>query len=315
VTTPLPVGPLTPYVTPATLVSAPTGIAWSTIPPGKDVTPAQHLAEQANICARATAQADEYCNQVLRATSDTEVYHGPDYRVTVQQTGNVRIILQRWPVLAVTKVEVSPAATWPRQWVTLPAGWAEPETPPAGLYGSTAPSAAGSGGQSILIGPGYVDWSQGRQGYTIRVTYVNGWPHAGLVSPASPGATSLQVDDCTGWAVQNTATGVSGATGVVKDGGSQEVIQVAAASAAAGPGTLTLASPLQFPHPAGVVVTALPASVEWAVILMGAAQALARGATTTTVQALKPAAASSGKHAEDLLTEAELLLGPYRRTI
>ena len=313
-TTPLPVGPLTPYVTPATLVSAPTGIAWSTIPPGKDVTPARHLAEQANICARATAQADEYCNQVLRATSDTEVYHGPDYRVTVQQTGNVRIILQRWPVLAVTKVEVSPAATWPRQWVTLPAGWAEPETPPAGLYGSTAPSAAGSGGQSILIGPGYVDWSQGRQGYTIRVTYVNGWPHAGLVSPAPQGATSLQVDDCTGWAVTSGA-GVTGATGVVKDSGAQEVVQVTAASAQAGPGTLTLAAPLRFPHQPGVAVTTLPASAEWAVILFATAQALTRGATTTTVQALKPATQTSVKHVDDLCTEAELLLSPYRRVI
>jgi len=311
----LPVGPLTPYVTPETLRTAPTGIAWGTIPPWRDATQEQRAAEMANICARATAQADEYVNGPLRATLDTEVYHGPDFRVTWQRaTGNTRIVLQRWPVLSVVQVETCPASVWPRTWTPLPAGWAEPEYLPAGVYGSAAPSGAGGGGQSVIIGPGAADWSLGRQGWAIRVTYVNGWPHAGLTAGAAAGDTSLQVDDCTGWAVTSGA-GVTGATGVVKDSGAQEVVQVTAASAQAGPGTLTLAAPLRFPHQPGVAVTTLPASAEWAVILFATAQALTRGATTTTVQALKPATQTSVKHVDDLCTEAELLLSPYRRVI
>src|ERR1700679_1558947 len=107
-TMPLPVSP-TPYVTPSTLIAAPTGISWTSIPPGRDVTPAQRYAEQLNMCQRATAQVDQYCNQVIRATTDTELYHGPgDYRVNVQQsTWNTRIILQRWPVINISAVKVS----------------------------------------------------------------------------------------------------------------------------------------------------------------------------------------------------------------
>ena len=50
-------GPVSPYVTPQMLISAPTGISWNTIPPGANVSPIQRLAEQANICGRATSEA------------------------------------------------------------------------------------------------------------------------------------------------------------------------------------------------------------------------------------------------------------------
>ena len=49
----LPVGPGTPYITPAVLRSAPTGIDWTTIPSRNADARAQQ-AEQANICLRAT---------------------------------------------------------------------------------------------------------------------------------------------------------------------------------------------------------------------------------------------------------------------
>ena len=72
----------TPYCTPNELVSAPTGISWSTIPPIR-VDAGADVAEQVNILGRATAQCDGYVNQVLRATLDTEQISGPDFRVTV----------------------------------------------------------------------------------------------------------------------------------------------------------------------------------------------------------------------------------------
>lgn len=80
-TTPLPLG-LAPYLSPLTLATAPTGIGWDTITGNEDATPAEIQNEMWNMCARATSRTDEYCNQVLRATTDVELCHGPDYRVT-----------------------------------------------------------------------------------------------------------------------------------------------------------------------------------------------------------------------------------------
>src|SRR5580704_12081192 len=115
-TTPLPLG-LAPYISPTTLITAPTGIDWSTIgPAGDDITPAQNMAEIWNMCARATSRTDGYVNQTLRATTDVELLHGPDYRVTAgpaaggssatpywgnTQAQNARLIMSRWPILQV----------------------------------------------------------------------------------------------------------------------------------------------------------------------------------------------------------------------
>ena len=318
-TVPLPVGPLTPYVTPEILTQAPTGISWSTIPPGRDVTYEMRLAEQSNICQRATAQVDSYCNQVLRASINTEQYSGPNFRMTIQNgTGNTRMILQRWPILDIISVQVSPNAVFPRQWTSLQSGQWDIEWPPLGLYGTNAPSGAGEGGQSIILPPGTTGWWLGRNGYQVKVQYVNGWPHTGLTTAATAGLNTIQVDDCTGWTITSEATGVTGATGQVYDSGSQEVIQVTAATVQSGPGTLTLANPLTFNHDAGTMVTTLPQSIIWATILFCSSIALTRGATATTVQTIPGGSGTAGsgmKGMSDLSGEAELLLNPFRRTI
>lgn len=264
---------------------------------------------------RATAQADTYCNQVLRATLDTEVFRGPEWRVTVQPNGNARIILQRWPVLSVVSVQVSAANIFPHQWTTVPAGMFEPEYAVPGLYGSVAPSAAGEGGQAIIVAPGYINWLYGRQGFLAQVQYINGWPHSGITYNASQGDMTLHVDDCTGWAITSPFSGVTGATGTVYDSGSQEVVRVLSASAVAGPGVLGLAAPLAFGHKAGVFVSTLPQSVVWSVILFGTAMALTRGATSTTIHQLPGGAGGGGKSPEDLIGEAELLIHPFKRVI
>ena len=107
-----------------------------------------------SMAARATSRVDGYINQTLRATVDTELVHGPDYRVTVGPASggayptpywgnsgaqNARIILSRWPVLSVTQVQTCPNGQWPRVWTTLPAGYAEPEVPPLPILNSVAP--------------------------------------------------------------------------------------------------------------------------------------------------------------------------------
>jgi hypothetical protein len=312
----LPVGPLAPYITPAMLTAAPTGISWSTIPPGRTTTDEERYAEQLNICMRATGEVDAWCNQVLRATIDTETVTGPDFRMTFQQaTGNTRVIMSRWPVLDVVQVRVS-ANQVPRSWTTLPANQAEPEWPPIGVYGASQPSDAGGGGQSILIGGGAINWGLGRMGYAAQVQYVNGWPHCSLTEAVAEGATTVEVDDCTGWALTGSG-GQPGAVGTFYDAGSQEVGQVIASSVTAGPGTLTLSSPLRYAHAANVLFSCLPQSVQWAAMLFSAAQALTRGATSTTVQTIPGGQGSSQGRAgaDGLVDRAKKTLQPFRRTI
>lgn len=304
----------TPYCTVPELIAAPTGISWSTIPPYKGTTPAQTTAEQVNILGRSTAQVDTYLNQILRATLNTEQISGPDFRVTVMTgVGNGRVILSRWPILSITQVQVAPNGVFPRQWTTLPAGSYDIEHPTIGLFDTVAPSAAGDGGQSIVIAPGYVNWGGGRNGILLRVQYLNGWPHTSLTSDVAIGATSLPVDDCTGWAITGEF-GVTGAAGIIYDSGQQETVQVSAASVTSGPGNLTVPA-TTFGHKAGTMVTTLPQSVIQATILFSAAQALVRGATSTTIHQIPGTGASGSKGAEELITQGELLLHPLRRTI
>jgi hypothetical protein len=329
-TTPMPLN-AAPYISPTTLITAPTGIDWTSIPVGDDTTPAENAAEWWNMCQRATAKVNGYCNQVLRATSDTELLHGPDYRVTVgpasgssrspaywftsSATSNARIILGRFPILAITGIQYCANTVFPRVWSTVPTGYYEPERPPTGIYNSVSPSSEAYGGQAILVAPGYINWAYGRAGYAIQVSYVNGYPHCSLTAAATAGSNEIVVDDTTGWALSNYVATVTGATGVVKDSGQQEAVHVESATTTSGPGTLTLSTNLAYNHPAGTVFTTLPDSIEQACILFATAEALTRGATTTTIHDIGGHAQNTGGDVAGLNTEAELLCHPFRVTI
>jgi hypothetical protein len=315
-TTPLPVSP-TPYITPELLVQAPTGISWDSIPPGRGVSPAQKLAEQSNICARATGMADDACHQPLRATIDNLMLYGPGRRVGARGNGPAVLIAKRWPVLDVISVQVARNCL-PYVWATVPAELVAIQTPVSGLYGSVAPTAAAEGGQGILVSEQWVNFRYGPNGLAILLSYVNGWPHCGLTSGAAPvlsGTQEIEVDDCTGWAVTSPLTGYTGATGTMYDAAHQEVIQVTATSAASGPGTLTLASPLQFDHARGTIASTLPQNVSWAIIMFAVSQALARGATSTTVHQVPGGPGGRSAGPEEWAKCAKAMLGNYARII
>jgi hypothetical protein len=313
-----PIGPLSPYVTPAILQAAPTGISWASIPSGSQTTPEARAAEILNICNRATSMAEGYANQVLRAAFDTEFVQGPDYYATLQpSTGNIRVILQRWPIMNILAVSVSPN-TFPRSFVSLPAGFWAADVPVLGVYGSTAAGGSAQGGQAIIIsGQAGGGWDLGRKGYVIQVQYVSGWPHASLTAAANVGDNVLQVDDCTGWAVTNDI-GITGARGTLYDpGGNQEQLTASASSVTAGPGTLTLSTPVLYAHPVSTLFTTMPATIQWACVLYSASIALTRGATATSVHTIPGGGAGTPalRGPESLLEEAELLLHSYKRVI
>jgi hypothetical protein len=306
------------------LTQASTGISWSSIPPGgarAGVTDEMRLAVQGTICAAATALVDERCHQPLRATIDTLEIYAPGARSLIPRDARrpATLLTTRWPVLSVVSIGISPNA-FPRSFTPVADGMYAPKYPVVGMYGSVAPASAGEGGNAISVAAGYLHHRAGREAFLVQVEYINGWPHTSLTAPATATATTVEVDDCTGWAITSTVGDVVGATGTVYDPGGQEVIQVESASAAAGPGTLTLAAPLGSDHNAGVMVSTLPQSVVWATILYACDIALQRGATATTVQEApgKQVAAAAGvatKGNETPSMWADKILAPYARII
>jgi len=311
----VPASPGTPYVLPAMLIAAPTGVVWNTVGAGSRPTEQQQFDEQLNLCRRATSMIDGFCNQPLRATVDTETLFGPgDLRFQMFGPGIARLLLSRSPVTAVLSGRVAATVTFPAEWNPIPATGYKIEKPVIGVYGTTSPGGSGDGGSAVLLAPGYASWWWGgRSGYQVETTYINGWPHGSLAAAAAEDDVTLQVDDCTGWGPPPGM--VSGATGTLHDPGAQETFTVTNATALSGPGLLTLSSPLAYKHPVGVMATTLPQSVIQAAILFAVSQALVRGATATTIQAVPGHGDSSVNTPGWYMKEAQALVQPYRRVI
>jgi hypothetical protein len=289
-------------------------------------TTSQQFAEQTNICHRATSMIDGFVNQSLRATVDTEQRSGPgEFRINIEQsTGNVRWILSRWPVTEILAIQVSGNATFPRQWTQVQSGYWDIDDPVIGVYGSYVPGgSAGSGGQSIVIAPGYGSWWLGRRGYRFSCSYINGWPHAGIMANVAAGATTIEVDDVTGF---------TGASARIYDGASTETVSVTSVTAnnpltlpngggtaQAGPGTLTLSSPTTFAHdgsnPATTVISTLPSDVLWAAVLAAMSQALEAGITSVSIQNVSGSQTAGGHGVSDLNISWESIMEPYRRVL
>jgi hypothetical protein len=303
----------TPYITPDVLLSEPTGISWKSIP-YLGASPKQQLDEQMNICMRATAEVDEFVQTVLRATIDTELVNGPgDIRCQLRGNGVARVVLSRPPVTSVISAQSCAPGQFPPVYTTIPVNKFKIELPLLGVYGTTAPSAGGdTGGQSILVAPGYFTWARGRYGIEMSVVYANGWPHASLTAAAIAGATTLAVDDITSW---------TGANAILYDPNFQEAITCTTVTpntvgALSGPGTLTLAAGLAYAHTAGRLVTALPSAAMDATVLYATNQALRRGATAINVASAAARESTAGHPKIDQnMAMAEVKLLPFRRVL
>ena len=296
----------TPYITPDILINAPTGISWETIP-NYDSTLTEQLAEQTNICWRASHFIDTYCNQPLRSTLDTEEVLGPNYRMTIDQHGLVRVISSRWPVTEIVSLQYAASFAVPPTWQTIPVTSSYIEASSAVDGGVSTIAAAGP--SAILIAPGYISWAAGRRGYRLQMTYNNGYPHAGITANVSSGASTITVDD---------TTGVVGRYMTVYDGASTETVRVASASTTTGSGTITLTSPTVFAHAASIqrplIISTLPAVVQQAAIFYATYITMTRGVTATTVQSIG-GGVSSGGGSKEMLEDCKSILDAYRRVI
>jgi hypothetical protein len=164
------------------------------------------------------------------------------------------------------------------------------------------------------IQAGYVDWSQGRDGWQLTMTYVNGWPIAGLTGTTGgsieAGVTMLPVDDCTGMFNPYTSLG---ATMRVGQGSNMEYVQCVGASIQSGPGTITLGAETIFPHFVGDMITAMPPTIQEAVGYYAAGIALERGAQAISAPQM-PASVVKAGDASGFKDEAELILARFART-
>ena len=302
----------TSYISPAMLQSAPAGISW-TVVPTLTASVLDQTAQIQQACQNATSYVDTYCRQPLRATISTETATGPGQpRISVNRdNGITTLVTRRWPVTAVAAVQVSQSRYFPPEWTLVPAGQYRIRHPVI-TSAAGGPVTTPSGGNVIDVAPRYITWDYGRGGLQVMYSSASGWPHASLTVAAVTAATTLAVDDVTGWA---------GFTGWAYDGTFTEPVtctSVAATTPAvlpgiggtvqAGPGTLTLSAPLTSGHSAGTVISALPATVIHAAYLAAAVEAL-EGIDAIAVQSLNGQSVSLGALAE----QAELLLDDFRR--
>lgn len=319
------VGPGAPYVSPAVLLNSPTGIDWESIPDFGS-SDAQQYTEALNLCQRASAAIDAYCQTALRATINTETVYGPgDTRCASLPDGTMRLMMSRPPVVSVIGGTVAPRASFPigSGATTIPANMMAPEKPVTGIYGTNSPGPVGESGQAIIVAPGYGSWANGRMGLKFSITYMNGYPHCSITEDYPAGTSAIHVDDITGMVGHNTGQVAEGAfcTFYAADDAVQESNSVLSVSpdtdgAISGPGTLTLAYPTSYPHSSGELFSSLPATVQQACILMATSMALVRGGTSTSIQSINPSVVGSGQSdmsPSGLKSEAECLVAPYRR--
>jgi hypothetical protein len=270
------------------LLSSNFGISWSTFPkPGASI--AEQVAAQLDICSTLTAEMDTLANMHLRATQDVEQEFGPDLIITIRRNGWARFRLSAWPILQLVGGQVSPSSANPPAWSTIPATAMITEHSMLPLTGSSVPSASGPGPTAALIAPGYVDWANGRDGYLVQVTSINGFPVCGIDQSAS--------------------------VGVIYDPPFRESVTVIGATpdtagAISGSGTLSLTTPLQFAHAPlvgstsqadqRILLSAMPPALIQAGYYFATFYGLMRGATAAVMQSGRGGAApSSAKAAAD----------------
>ena len=317
---------ITPYVTPAMLLSTNVGISWTTFPKQGASGPDQ-IAAQLDICNMVTSEMDTIANQTLRATLDVEQEFGPDFIITILPNGWARFRLSHWPILQLVSAQCSPSGAYPPVWTTIPQTALITEHSGLPEVGTVVPSGPGPGPTAALIAPGYVSRNNGRKGYLVQVTSVNGFPSAGINATAAAGATSIHVDDVTGWwdPYQNL-----GARGRIYDPPLVESVQVTGmtpdvAGTTSGPGTLTLPVGLQFTHAPKIglvneadqtiLITTMPRALIQSGYFLATYFGLMRGSTAAVMQVVKGTSQSLGgaKAGADWYAKAEAAIARYAR--
>jgi hypothetical protein len=283
-----------PYLTLQEFKNAPTALDYGNLVVGGNQ--AAQDAELSNAITRASSYIDQYCNQVLGATTDTE-----QQRVRVNTDGTLRFHPKYFPVVALTDLKYG---FYPNQLTTVPdpaQAWLE-EQEVIFPYGNMAYTQSSQG----PLGFGFT--SNGRAETFIKYTYINGYANTILAADVAQGATSITVAEGMGI--------IAGEMLNLYDGASTERVTVAS-TYTFGSTTVPLASGLVYAHSTGVSASNLPAAIKEAAILMTTAYLKIRGDAAMTMEVTNAATRQSmGGGAAKLGTEighVQEILKPFRR--
>jgi len=281
-----------PYLSLDEFKNAPTALDYGNIVAGGNQ--AAQDAELTNAITRASSWIDQYCNQIIGATADSE-----QQRTRLKPDGTIRFHPKFFPVVALTSFSWGMTPNSLVAATDCSVAWFE-EQEIIFPYAGTALTYSSQGPLSF----GFPTSS--RQEVFIKYNYVNGYGNTLTSASASVGATSITVKNGTGF--------TAGETVKIFDGASTENITIAS-NYTFGSTTIPLASPLAYAHNSGVSVSALPAAIKEATILVTSAYLKIRGdaslimAVTNSPGQQTPGSQMVGSD----IAHAQELLKPFRR--
>jgi len=281
-----------PYLTLTEFKNAPTALDYGNLVVGGNQ--AAQDAELSNAILRASSWIDQYCNQIIGATTNTE-----NQRTRTKTDGTLRIHPKNFPVVALTNLQYG---STPQNLVNAgdcSIAWFE-EQQIIFPY-SQLPTSMSSQGPLSFGFPG----TPGREIF-VNYTYVNGYANTTIATNSTLGATTITVQDGTGI--------VAGEMLTIYDGASTERV-VVGSTYTFDSNTVPLVSPTSFAHTAGVAVSALPAAIKEAAILVTSTFLKIRGDSALVLAVTNnPGTQVDGsQQLGNDLAIAQMLLKPFRR--
>lgn len=280
----------TPYLTIAEYKQAPTAIDVDDLVGGG--TSAINDQELANVIARASSWIDAHCGQVLASTTDTETL-----RCYIDRRGFLRVHPRYWPITQVVSLSYGPLPNSVAS-VDISTLWIEQESVIFPIQGFSSAFAG-----PIQFSGNYSTTSE----QFVTISYVNGYANTTISASVAASATSLNVNDLTGFAPNIQFS--------IYDGSNTEICTVASSfTPTSGPGSLSVSSPLKYPHLATISVSALPPAIKQAAIYVTSAILKARGNAALVMQTLTPQTFQSANPSAIADYESAVdILKPYRR--
>lgn len=281
-----------PYLSLAEFKNAPTALDYGNLVVGGNQ--AAQDAELTNAITRASSWIDQYCNQIISATVDVE-----QQRTRMRPDGSVRVHPKYFPIVALTAFSAGPTPALMVPATDCSVAWLEEQEIIFPL--SQLPTSMSSQGPLSF---GFAGTS-GTEMF-VNYTYINGYANTALAADSLAGATTITVSDGTGI--------VPGESLKIFDGASTENI-VVASTYTFGSTTVPLASGTLYAHSTGVTVSALPAAIKEACILVTSAYLKIRGDASMVMDVTsRPSEqiAGAGKVGTDI-AHAQQLLQPFRR--
>jgi hypothetical protein len=272
--------------------NAPTALDYGNLVQGGNQ--AAQDAELTNAITRASSAIDQFCNQVIGATVETE-----QQRTRVRPDGTIRVHPKYFPVVALTDFQYGYTPNQLTQVPDCSQAWLE-EQEIIYPYAALAQNMSSQG----ALGFGFP--ASSRAETYVKYSYVNGYTNTLIATAASAGATTLILEDGIGVVPNQMLT--------VFDGASTERVTVAS-TYTFGSATVPLTAPLVYAHAVGVSVSALPAAVKQAAILYTTAALKIRGDASLVLAVTSSPGASidgSQKVGSDIALAQQLLL-PFRR--